>query len=61
MIADHTIWTSAIDLKTKRFYFRTYEDSQIRMVDLTKQKLDGEDIVTWSMKGSEVVKELPTQ
>ncbi len=61
VIADHTIWTSAIDLKAKRFYFRTYEDSQIRMVDLTKQKLDGEDIVTWSMKGSEVVKELPTQ
>jgi hypothetical protein len=28
------------------------------MVDLTKQKLNGKDIVTWSMKGDEVVKEL---
>ena len=28
------------------------------MVDLTKQKLDGKDIVTWSMKGGEEVKEL---
>ena len=28
------------------------------MVDLTKQKLDGKDIVTWSMKGDEAVKEL---
>jgi len=28
------------------------------MVDLTKQKLDGKAIVTWSMKGDEVVKEL---
>jgi len=28
------------------------------MVDLTKQKLDGKDIVTWSMKGGEVVREL---
>jgi len=63
VIADYTIWTSASDLKAKRFYFRSYENSQIRMVDLMKQKLDGKDIVTWSMKGDEAVKELgtPTQ
>jgi choloylglycine hydrolase len=60
VLADHTIWTSANDLKAKRFYFRTYENSQIRMVDLTKQKLDGKEIVTWSMKGSEVVRDLGT-
>jgi hypothetical protein len=30
------------------------------MVDLMKQKLDGKDIVTWSMKGDEVVRELGT-
>jgi choloylglycine hydrolase len=58
IVADYTLWTSASDLKAKRFYFRSYENSQIRMVDLTKQKLDGKDIVTWSMKGDEVVKEL---
>ena len=54
----YTLWTSASDLKAKRFDFRSYENSQVRMVDLTKQKLDGKDIVTWSMKGDEVVKEL---
>jgi choloylglycine hydrolase len=58
IVADYTLWTSAIDLKAKRFYFRSFENSQIRMVDLTK--LDGKDIVTWSMKGDEVVKELAT-
>ena len=58
VIVDYTIWTSASDLKAKRFYFRSYENSEIRMVDLTKQKLDAKDIVTWSMKGDEVVKEL---
>ena len=58
VVADYTIWTSASDLKAKRFYFRSFENSQIRMVDLTKQKLDGKDIVTWSMKGGEEVKEL---
>jgi choloylglycine hydrolase len=60
VLADYTIWTSANDLKTKRFYFRTYENSQIRMVDLTRQKLDGKEIVKWSMKGGEVVRELET-
>jgi choloylglycine hydrolase len=34
--ADYTLWTSACDLKTMRFYFRTYQSSQIRMVDMTK-------------------------
>jgi choloylglycine hydrolase len=60
VLADYTIWTSANDLKAKRFYFRSYENSQIRMVDLTKQKLDGKESVKWSMKGGEVVRELGT-
>jgi choloylglycine hydrolase len=63
VVAEYTLWTSASDLKAKRFYFRSYENSQIRMVDLTKQKLDGKDIVMWPMKGDEAVRELgtPTQ
>jgi choloylglycine hydrolase len=56
--ADYTVWTSANDLKRKRFYFRTYDNSQIRMVDLMKMNLDARDIVTFSMKGDEVVKSL---
>ncbi len=54
--ADYTEWTSAIDLKAKRFYFRTYDNSQIRMVDLSKMKLDANGIVTITMKGAEVIK-----
>jgi choloylglycine hydrolase len=57
-LADYTLWTSANDLKAKRFYFRTYENSQIRMIDLTKMNLDAKDIVTISMKGEEVIKPL---
>ena len=56
VLADYTIWTSASDLKTKRFYFRTYENSQIRMVDLMKMNLDAKEIVTISMKGGEAIK-----
>lgn len=33
-LADSALWTSANDLKAKRFNFRTFENSQIRMVDL---------------------------
>jgi choloylglycine hydrolase len=56
--ADYTLWTSASDLKTKRYYFRTYENSQIRMVDLMKMNLDAHDIVKMSMAGDEVIKPL---
>jgi choloylglycine hydrolase len=58
ILADYTIWTSANDLKAKRFYFRTYENSQIRMVDLTKMNLNAKDIQKISMKGNEVIRSL---
>lgn len=58
ILADYTVWTSANDLKAKRFYFRTYENSQIRMVDLTRMNLGAKDVVTISMKGGEVIKSL---
>ena len=58
ILADYTIWTAASDLKAKRYYFRTYENSQIRMVDLTTMNLEAKDIVTISMKGDEAVKPL---
>ena len=58
VLADYTLWTSANDLKAKRFYFRTYENSQIRMVDLMKMKLDAKDITKISMKGAESIRSL---
>ncbi len=58
IISDHTIWTSASDLKTRRYYFRTYENSQIRVVDLMSMPLDAKHITSISMKGPEVIKSL---
>lgn len=58
IMADHTIWTSASDLKARRFYFRTYENSQIRSVDLMKMPLDAKTITRISMKGPEMFKSL---
>jgi len=58
IVADYTLWTSANDLKRKRFYFRTYENSQIRMVDLMKMNLDRKEISMIPMKGKERIEEL---
>ncbi|MCE0524180.1 MAG: choloylglycine hydrolase family protein [Methylacidiphilales bacterium] len=58
IVADFTTWTSANDLGAKQFYFRTYANSQIRMVDLMKMPLDAKDITTISMAGDEVIKSL---
>ncbi len=52
---EFTLWTSACDLKALKFYFRTYDNSQIRMVDLTKMNLTGKDVVTIPMKGQETI------
>ncbi|PNG27629.1 linear amide C-N hydrolase [Methylocella silvestris] len=56
--ADYTIWTAASNLKTLRYYFRTYDNSQIRMLDLAKMNPDAKDIATFSMKGEEIIKSL---
>lgn len=56
--ADYTLWTAASDLKTRRYYFRTYDDSQTRVVDLMKMNVDGKDIVRMSIKGDGVIKPL---
>jgi len=33
---DYTVWTSVADLKNDRWYFRTYNDQALRLVDLHK-------------------------
>ncbi len=58
VVADYTLWTAASDLKARRYYFRTYENSQIRAVDLMKMPVDGKDIVTLSIGGEEEIKSL---
>jgi penicillin V acylase-like amidase (Ntn superfamily) len=58
VIADYTLWTSASELKARRFYFRTRENSQFRPIDLIKMPLDAKSIATVSMKGPKVIKSL---
>ena len=58
ILADYTLWTSASDLKAKQFFFRTYADSRIRMVDLNKMDPEAKEIKKISMKGDEEIQEL---
>lgn len=54
--ADYTLWTAASDPKARRYYFRTYDNSQIRVIDLMSMDLDAKDAVTIPIDGDEVVK-----
>jgi len=57
-VCEETQWTCACDLKAKRFYFRTYENSRIRMVDLTAMDPHAAEVVTFSMQGGEQIETL---
>lgn len=54
-VSDYTLWTSAADLKNLRYYFRTFDNSRIRMVDMKAVDLEANEIRTISMKGDEQI------
>ena len=58
VVADYTQWTSAADLKNLRYYFRTFDDSRIRMVELKTVDLDAKEIRTISMRGEEQIEDV---
>ncbi|MGE3820409.1 MAG: linear amide C-N hydrolase [Isosphaeraceae bacterium] len=57
-VADDTLWTTAADLKALRYYFRTFEDSRIRMVDLKAADLDSHGLKTISIAGEERIEDV---
>jgi choloylglycine hydrolase len=57
-VADYTLWTSAADLKNLRYYFRTFENSRIRMVDMKSVDLDATEVRTIPMKGEEQIEDV---
>jgi choloylglycine hydrolase len=48
-VIDYTRWTTVSDLAHLRFYFQTYEDSSIRMVDQIRFDLDAKELKTIPM------------
>ena len=57
-VADYTQWTGTADLKNLRYYFRTYQNSRIRMVDLKSVDFDVPAIKTISMQGKEQIEDV---
>ena len=57
-VYDYTLWTSAADLKNLRYYFRTFDNSRIRMVDMKAVNLEAKEIKTIPMKGEEVIEDV---
>jgi choloylglycine hydrolase len=49
-IADFTNWTTAADMKHLRYYFNTYQNRRIKMVDLNKIVLNSKDLQIISMQ-----------
>jgi choloylglycine hydrolase len=57
-VADYTQWTSASDLKNLRYYFRTFDNSRIRMIDLKAVNFDAKEIRTIPFKGEEEIEDV---
>ena len=63
-VADYTEWTTAADLTNRRYYFRTYANSRIRMIDLKALDFDHleaigqEDISEISFAGGEQIEDV---
>lgn len=60
-VADYTLWTAVADLKNARYYFRTFENSRIRMLDLKALDLNAKVVKTISIEGEEQIEDLASQ
>jgi choloylglycine hydrolase len=53
--ADYTLWTAAADTKALKYYFRTYENSQIRVIGFDGLDLDAKAPLQIPITGDEVI------
>lgn len=57
-LSDYTMWTSVSDLTNPCYYFRTFDNSRIRKVDLKQLDFNAGAVKTISMAGPEVIEDL---
>ena len=55
---EKTLWTSACDLKNRRYYFHTHESRRVRFVDLKTMDFSGGVIKSVPMRGKEKFEDL---
>ncbi|MEP9399141.1 choloylglycine hydrolase family protein [Mesorhizobium sp. KR2-14] len=61
MHTDYTMVTTARDPQSLRYYYKTYDDQTIRMVDLTKFDPEGKKIRLLSTRGAQPVVDMTDQ
>ncbi len=61
VVADYTLWTSAVDLTHQRYYFRTYGNSRIRSVDLKTADLATPKVKTILIDSPQEIEDVTTQ
>jgi choloylglycine hydrolase len=54
----YTNWTTAADMTHLRYYFHTYQNRQVQMIDLNKVNLNAKTIKTVAMPQEETVNDL---
>ncbi len=55
---DITIYSSCMDLKNSRYYFKTYDNQRVRFIDLLKEDLDRKEIIMYPFEEREVYKQI---
>jgi choloylglycine hydrolase len=57
-VADYTLWTSTSDLTNCRYYFRTFSNSRIRVVNLKTVDFTAKEVKTISCAGEEQIEDV---
>jgi len=57
-VLEYTQWTSAIDMKNKVYYIKTYENFQLQKIELMKQNLMAEKPSTFSLNYKDRIHEI---
>jgi len=56
---EYTPWTTVSDLKNKQFHYRTYENQQVRRMDLLQMELDGKEVLRFPLdNGPEIIQKV---
>lgn len=58
MIPEFTLATCVKDPNTLKYYIRTFDDQEIRVVDLNAFNLDGKELLYINLKGSTPVNDI---
>ncbi|PSK90355.1 linear amide C-N hydrolase [Taibaiella chishuiensis] len=60
-ICEYTLWTAASDMQQRRYYFHTFQDRRVCMLDLANWEFTSKDIIAIDMNQGRSIVELQAQ